>query len=99
MPTAAPVNSKPLATPLDPSLKIVFVLGAGFSRPLGGLLLPHLLAYTPQPVLNDLFPVPASPSPRERTHPLTGFMFKARNFYQGGKQWGFGPTPRTFSTK
>jgi hypothetical protein len=44
------------ALPLDPNLNTVFVLGAGFSRPLGGLLLDQLLDDLGREFVRHLFP-------------------------------------------
>jgi hypothetical protein len=96
---------------LDPDKKIVFVLGAGFSRPLGGLLLDQLLAYVHEEVLYELFPprpttmreqvAGASPLPEEAiaSAAAVSAMHEARILCQAGISNGLWSNPEDFLEK
>ena len=61
--------------------RIVWILGAGFSRGLGGPLIKHLLAPREEKVLRSLFPLPAHAIP-------IADILKAQAFYSWGKERG-----------
>jgi hypothetical protein len=69
---------------LNPARKIVFVLGAGFSRALGGPLMNNLLDEMSIDVIHELFPRP----PEHVDDWLAHGMYQARRVCQGGIQTG-----------
>jgi hypothetical protein len=83
-----------LRLPLDRSLKTVFVLGAGFSRPLGGLLLDQLLEEMERDVVEELFPATKD----ERPALATG-MCGARILCRAGIQQRLWSNPEDFLEK
>jgi hypothetical protein len=62
----------------------VWILGAGFSRPLGGPLISDLLAYREQVVLDGFFP--RSYANRDQ---LVKDNFRARGFFHYGRERGY----------